>query len=43
MNASFVRAGAVQHIYAYIGAKIFGGSKYPPVRAAAGVRMRAPG
>ena len=34
VNASFVRAGAVQHIYAYIGAKIFGGSKYPPVREA---------
>ena len=34
VNASFVRAGAVQHVYAYIGAKIFGGSQYPPVRAA---------
>lgn len=32
VNASFVRAGAVQHIYAYVGAKIFGGSQYPPVR-----------
>ena len=34
VNASFVRAGAVQHIYAYVGAKIFGGSQYPPVRDA---------
>lgn len=38
VNASFVRAGAVQHIYAYVGAKIFGGSQYPPVRDA-GVRQ----
>ena len=38
VNASFVRAGAVQHIYAYVGAKIFGGSQYPPVRDA-GIRQ----
>lgn len=32
INASFVKAGLVQHIYAYIGAKIFGGTKpYTPV------------
>lgn len=32
INASFVSAGLVQHIYAYIGAKIFGGKHpYTPV------------